>query len=285
MNSEKQIQLYLEGSLKGADLELFRKKLKEDETFRLLILDYQKAWNMIESQHRKLNMVNRLKERLRMSRSAISPEQIKTEVEKYFQTDVNDAASEEKFKKVLMAFYNKSNRKSRRIGYIIAIAACILLFVGIPLTFMLNPEHKKSAQLFEQYYAPYPYIMHERNAGIADSSLNAKLMYLYTNHFYADASSILSENRIDSLSDPLHGLYLGICYMEMKRYKEAINTFKYVISQHQHLTFDQANWYLGLTYLKLNKSHDAKDYFLKVKSDSSQFSKQAIELLNKMSQK
>src|SRR5664279_3030073 len=116
MNSEKQIQLYLEGSLKGAHLELFRKKLKEDETFRLLILDYQKVWNMIESQHRKLNMVNRLKERLRMSRSAISPEQIKTEVEKYFQTDVNDAASEEKFKKVLMAFYNKSNRKSRRIG-------------------------------------------------------------------------------------------------------------------------------------------------------------------------
>ena len=68
----------------------------------------------------------------------------------------------------------------------------------------------------------------------------------------------------------------------MKDYNDAVKTFEEIISLHQRLTYDQANWYLGLTYLKINKRHKAEEYLIKVKSDSCLFSRQANELLNKI---
>jgi hypothetical protein len=284
MNSDNHIQLYLEGSLKGTELESFRKRLKEDDAFRALIMDYQKVWDLIENQHRKLNMLYRLKERLRMSRKAIPPEVIRAEVEMFMHGNTDDTSAEEKFKEVLTAYYNKRNRKNRRIGYVIALAAGVLLLVGIPLTFIRNHEFKNSSQLFDQYYTPYPYFLHERSVSDEQSGLNAKAMYLYNNHDYLDAALILNEQTQDSLADPLQSLYLGICYMEMRKYNEAIKTFEAVISLHQHITYDQANWYLGLTYLKMNRRFKASEYLLRVKSDSCLFSRQANEILNKIKQ-
>jgi tetratricopeptide (TPR) repeat protein len=285
MNFEKNIQLYLDGSLKGADLEVFRKKLKEDDVFRALFMDYQKAWDLIENQHRKMSKLTRLNERLGMSRNAISPEEIKAELDMLLHIKPDNPISEEKFKELLEVYLRKKSRKTRRIGFILALAAGILLLIGIPLTFFTKHNIKNSAQLYEIYYSPYPYLLHERSLTNAQTALNAKAMYLYNNHDYLGASIILNEQIHDSLTNPLQRLYLGICYMELKQYDEAIKTFEGVISLHQYLTFDQANWYMALTYLKMNRRLKATEYLQRVKSDSCLFSKQAIEILNKIKER
>jgi tetratricopeptide (TPR) repeat protein len=284
MNSDKHIQLYLEGSLKGPELELFTKRLKEDDAFRALYLDYQKAWILIEKQHRKLNMMSLIKERIRMSRNAISIEDIRQEVGMFIHENAIDASEEERFKEVLTAYFIKRYRNNKRIGFALAMAAGILLLLGIPLTVFMNREFKNSSQLFDQYYSAYPYFLSERSVRIENSTLNSKAMYLYNNHDYPAAALILQEPIPDSLAYPLQSLYLGICYMEMKKYNDAVKTFEAIISMHHQLTFCQANWYLGLTYLKMNKRSKAKECFLKVRSDSCLFTKQANEVLNKIKQ-
>lgn len=284
MNSEKQIHLFLDGNLKGQELEIFRRRLSEDESFNRLFMDYKKVWDLIVSQHRKMTKMVRLKERVRISRNAISPEDLLGELEAFMRENYPLIAEEEKFKQVLQLYFNRKVRKNRRIGFIIALAAGILLLIGIPLTLMKHHELKNNSQLFDEYFSTYPYFLHERSLNNSDSSLNAKAMFLYNNQEYSEAAVILSKLVPDSISDPLHSLYLGICYMKMKQYSIAINTFESIVSLHQHLTYDQANWYLGLTFLKIDKKFDASECLLRVKSDSGQFAKQANEILKKISQ-
>jgi hypothetical protein len=285
MNSDNQIQLYLEGSLKGNELEIFRKKLKEDEAFRALFMDYQKAWNLIEKQHRKLKLKDRFKENFRISRDAISVDQIREEFGEFLTGNEMKTSDEEKFRDVLTAYMNKRSRKNRRIRIILTMAAGILLLVGLPLTLNMNKESRNSSRLYDQYYAPYPYFLHERSVLEMDSSLNAKAMYLYNIHDYIDAAAILDKHITDSLTNPVQDIYLGICFMEMREYNNAVKTFESILSAHHYLTYSQANWYLGLTYLKMNRRNKAKEYLLKVKSDSCLFTRQAIEILDKLNQK
>jgi tetratricopeptide (TPR) repeat protein len=285
MNSDKQIQLYLEGSLKGNELAMFRKKLKEDEAFKALFMDYQKAWNLIEKQHRKLSLTDRFKENLRMSRDAISVHQIREDFGEFLTGNERNASDEEKFKAILTAHMKKRSRKNRSIGFILTMAAGILLLVGLPLTLNMSKESRNSSRLFDQYYAPYPYFLHERSLLEKDSSLNEKAMYLYNIHDYTGAASILEKNITDSLTNPIQDIYLGICFMEMKEYNNAVKTFESIISAHHYITYSQANWYMGLTYLKMNRRNKATEYLVKVKSDSCLFTRQAIEILDKLNQK
>ena len=70
--------------------------------------------------------------------------------------------------------------------------------------------------------------------------------------------------------------------MEIKKYDNAIKTFETIIKLNQKLTNDQAAWYLGLTYLKLNRRSRATEYLMRIEADSCLYSKQAREILRKL---
>ncbi len=284
MNSDKQIQLYLERSLVGQELKGFRKKLKEDEPFRKLFLDYQKAWNLIEKQHLKLTLKDRLKERFGMSQYAISLDQIKEEVGIFSANTAPDSEDEKMLQAVMKAFMKRRFRNNRRIGFLLAIAASIILFIGLPVTFHLNQVSRTSALVYEQYFTPYPYLLHERSIPDDDSALDSKAMYFYNNRNYSEAAVIMEKNSMDSLPNPIQNLYLGVCYMEMKQYENAIRIFEDIISKDQNFTYNQARWFLGLTYLKLNKRSKATEQLIILQSDSCLYTKQAIEILKKLKQ-
>jgi len=284
MNSDKQIQLYLEGNLKGKDLQDFKQRLKDDDAFRKLVLNYQKAWNLIDKQYRKMSSKDQLKERSRNSKNAISPEEIKEQFSEFLsETDAN-ALDEEKLRQVLDSVMKRPARNIRKIGFILVMAAGLILLIGLPVAFYKSNETKNSSLLYDRYFSPYPYLLHERSIPDSDSSIGKKAMFFYNRHEYESAALLLEKIKKDSITNPLINLYLGVCYMEEEKYPDAIRIFENLITKRQELTYTQARWFLGLSYLKLNKRGKAGEQLIILKADSGLYTKQAREILNSLKQ-
>jgi tetratricopeptide (TPR) repeat protein len=185
---------------------------------------------------------------------------------------------------VIQSFMKSRSKKSRRIGLILALAAGLILLIGMPVAFHRIKESRNSALVYEQYFAPYPYLLHERSIPDNISALDNRAMYLYTINNYAEAAALMEKESSDSLTNPLQNLYLGVCYMELKQYSNAIKIFETLLSKDQNLTNHQARWYLGLSYIKLNKRTKATEQLNILQADSGLYTYQALEILNKLKQ-
>jgi TolA-binding protein len=281
MNLEQIFDLFLEGNLKGKELEDFNNKLKDDSSFYRAFEDYKRANKLMHDQHKSMRIVARLKERFALSQKARPIHEMEREVEPYLSSHINDGEEELQLKAHLWQGGNRILMQKKRIR-LISAAAGILILIGLPAALLLLRQDQKLSDLFREYYAPYPCLINERGDG-QNVPLN-HAMNLYKMKDYEAAASMLSDAVSDTIADPLEGIYLGVCYLEMGKYSNAVTTFETVANLPLHLTTNQAYWYLGLTYLRLNDKEKAKDFLVRIRPDSTSYpySRMAEEILRKL---
>jgi len=205
-------------------------------------------------------------------------EQFEKELEKnsvlkreyHLQKDIMRAVSEEEvmnLREKLQDITSKGDEKNVltiRTGLrkVMALAAGILLLVGVASWYYFTQMYTNPYKLYAQYYEPYENIYSSRSLEVtfADESVVRDAFLAYETESWKKAEEyfdrLLAENspKINIL------FYAGIVKLEQDKNAQAIGLFKEVIGKENPLFTEQACWYTALAYLKIDKTEEARYY-------------------------
>lgn len=132
----------------------------------------------------------------------------------------------------------------------LAIAASVLIVVGLSIFFLLNKKNDYS-QLASKYYEAEKGLPVEMGA----SNKFDNLMNFYKSGNYNDAKKLMDEMlKMETTNDTL--IYFNaVISEELKNYRPAINNYTRIPSTSNY--FQKAQYRLALTYLKSNDKNNA----------------------------
>jgi len=152
--------------------------------------------------------------------------------------------------------------------------AAAILILAIPV-YYFSSLPSSPEELYKEYYSPYENVI---GATRGDNAGNYLLSYDHGN--YKDAVVELSEAIEVSENPQDYYLYLGISYLELDDYQNAIETFSKIESTNRFA--NHSKWYGALTYLKMGDENKAKEVLKELKESEGSFSKQAEEILESL---
>lgn len=213
----EKIEAYLNNQLDQEELEVFNRKLENDEDLRVKLQEIKTLISGVELMGLK-NQLNR----------------------HHIEFEIDNTAANGKIK----------NNKSHRLKYF-AIAATIVIF----LTGYYYINQNSNQRLYNNYFMPDPGL--PTTMSTANNYEFYKTMVTYKTGNYKKA---IEEWKIQLSKQPENdtlNYFIGVAQMANKNEKDAIGYLKKV-NQLQANTFkSDANFYLGLAFLKLNKKEEA----------------------------
>ena len=127
---------------------------------------------------------------------------------------------------------------------ILAIAATLLLLIAAGW-FMMKPD-KVEGDLFATYFEPYPMLVTQRGETAEVFANHEAAIEAYEEGRYAEAAELFTSGRMPAVIQ----LYSGISYLASDNYVRALDMLQPLTNNAD--IAEQAQWYLALTYLKLN---------------------------------
>lgn len=146
--------------------------------------------------------------------------------------------------------------------------------------YLLWPRTQEPAQLFAEYFEPYPNIIMPTVRGVVenDSTVKAQAFRAYDQQDYAQAIQLFEKL---STQDEAVLLYLGNSYLASGQPEKALVLFEKVLNDYD--VFDeQAEWYVAVSYLKLEEREKAKVALQKVVARESSYKSKAQLILEKL---
>ncbi len=174
---------------------------------------------------------------------------------KVLQAGIRES-SRMQIKSQLVEIENKLPQPGKVISFrpwAVGIAATVVLAV---VSILLWPRPTGPQELFAQYFEPYPNVIMPTVRGDLepDTTLMAKAYRAYDSGDYEKAIRFFEQ--VGTKDEGVY-LYLGNSYLAIDSTEKAIVCFEKVISDFD--VFDeQAEWYLGMAYLKTGDLKEAK---------------------------
>lgn len=146
--------------------------------------------------------------------------------------------------------------------------------------YLLWPRTQEPAQLFAEYFEPYPNIIMPTVRGVVenDSTVKAQAYRAYDQQNYAEAIRLF-----EAVQQKDEGvlLYLGNSYLANGQPEKALPLFEKVLNNYD--VFDeQAEWYVAVSYLKLEEREKAREALQKVVARESSYKSKAQLILEKL---
>lgn len=146
--------------------------------------------------------------------------------------------------------------------------------------YLLWPRTQEPAQLFAEYFEPYPNIIMPTVRGVIenDSTAKAQGFRAYDQQNYAEAIRLF-----EAVQQKDEGvfLYLGNSYLANGQPEKALPLFEKVLNNYD--VFDeQAEWYVAVSYLKLEEREKAREALQKVVARESSYKSKAQLILEKL---
>lgn len=157
----------------------------------------------------------------------------------------------------------------------LAAASFALIVVVGGLWYILSNKPYSTERLVTKYYKPAKSILQYRSLELnSDEALKEAFNY-YQQNDYINALKFFNslDNQITAK------FYSGICYIELEKFDEALESFEFVITDRDNLFVEQAEWYLGLIYLMNDQKTQALEQFGKIAKSDSYYATQAEEIL------
>ena len=177
----------------------------------------------------------------------------------------------------------EGRQKIRRISVKrkhLVIAAGIFMIWGISVVFFNNPSKSQNDRIFANYYRTY--------------KMDNKLVYrVPSNNDYGIAYDQYREGNYREAINEFEGIIrhdttritacflLGISFIEVQNYSEAIKNLAYVIDQNSGI-IQQAEWYLALCYIKTRKTAQANLMLNRIIDENNCYKQLASEILKKI---
>jgi tetratricopeptide (TPR) repeat protein len=153
----------------------------------------------------------------------------------------------------------------------------VTILLGGSLLFNQVFNGSTEQKLYNQYFQPETTILTVRSAGAPIGAIE-KGMNFYELEEYEKAINAFSTD-----SDNLLGkLYSGYSFMHLEKYNFAEEQFIAILNNRNNLLMDQAEWNLGLCYLKTGESEKARQVFDHIAQTQTNYKNKALELLTEM---
>lgn len=194
------------------------------------------------------------------------------------QDHVEEAKIKQLFPGNTGAISSRQESSSRKIPYIYAIAAAVVVLLG--LLFILRPQSLDANTLYAAHFErpSNPFTL----MGGDTKSLQLQAFQAYEQSDFQEAISLYQQVLKDSPQNAQVLYLLGVTYMEDDQPKKAIEIFDKVISEDK-IYDEKAQWYKALAWLKANDSEKAKIQLLDiVNSEQHDYKKEAEALLRKI---
>lgn len=241
------IERYLNRNLRGNELSEFEKMLSNNPGFR-------KEVNL----HREINEALREKDVMKLRNKLMSiqatPKQGKNR------------------SKVLRMF-----TPNRYLSASVAAAASIILIIGGILLFSKTDSVNKDS-LYSNFYDPEEAITIVRSGGNTEDITLKEAMMAYQDKNYESAIELFSKEPQNNLAK----FYMGLSYMETGSSEKAIELFNELIKHQENLFVEQAEWYLALSYLKINDYDNAKTLLSKIANSENIYQNDAKKILKNL---
>jgi len=146
------------------------------------------------------------------------------------------------------------------------------IFIGF---FILNTDNS----LYDKYYTTYQIKINIRSS-VSNLPDSLKIAFeKFDNKKYNDAINILNRMKDKDINAYF---YLGSLYQQTGAYEMAIIEYKEILNNSDNIYFIENQWYLGLCYLKINDYKNALEQFNNVSKFQSYYKSSAIELVEKL---
>jgi hypothetical protein len=166
-----------------------------------------------------------------------------------------------------------------RLYKVASILISIFVFALI-ITQIFSINLTMSEKLFAQYYQPYQNIpirfvkCHENNLQFA--------YIAYENKQYREAINYF--DKVLNFDNTVN-FYKGISSIECKDFNSALNCFKQVLSNPLSPYYVDANWYIALTWLKLDKPENAKVHLNWLLQNDRYYKEKAFAILKELNKR
>lgn len=208
---------------------------------------------------------------------------LQQELQLHLQLDkvIENRESDIKYRQYLGKF-----RKNKRPGkdfsftgsktFLAIISASFIILITVVLFLIYSGPHN-SPEIFAQYYLPYDLDNNYRSAGESDMDQG---LNLYNNKKYGEAL-VYFENLLKA--EPYNAkahFAAGISALEVGQNKQAAEHFIQVMESENLEFYQHAQWYLALTYLRLNKVQEAEILLIALRNTGGFYHKQASEIVD-----
>jgi tetratricopeptide (TPR) repeat protein len=172
----------------------------------------------------------------------------------------------------------KTNKTIHWTNIWLQVAAGISLLAVC--AYLLWPRTQEPTQIFAEHFEPYPNIIMPTVRGVVenDSTVKAQAFRAYDQQDYVLAIQLFEKL---SVQDEAVLLYLGNSYLASGQPEKALLLFEKVLNNYE--VFDeQAEWYVAVTYLKLEEREKAREALQKVVARNSSYKSKAQLILDKL---
>ncbi|WP_299681925.1 hypothetical protein [uncultured Tenacibaculum sp.] len=200
-----------------------------------------------------------------------------------FQKDVKvslEILERRSLKKYLQEIENTHFYKEKtNFFYLKLIASITLLFAIVNSSELFNFNKTDHKRLYASYFTTFDNVIYVMNRGEDEDNLKKEAFLAYENKEFNVAVFMLS-NAYEETQESDLLLYLGISLLASDQYEKGQSILlKYLQLNSKYKV--QAQWYIALSYLALNKTVESKKYLQQIAIGSHKFKKQEVELLLK----
>ncbi len=201
--------------------------------------------------------------------------------------EINEAIQDKdliEFRKMLDDQRNRFAKKSPYLkarrdvlkSWHLAAASFSLVVVAGGLWYILSNQSASTDKIVSKYYKPASPINQVRSAKMNTEESMKEAFSLYRENNFE--SALLYFNTIGNQITAK--FYSGICYIELKDYNKAIESFKYIVEDNDNLFVEHSEWYLGIIHLMNNQTDEAIVQFNKISTSDSHYADQAKDILD-----
>jgi tetratricopeptide (TPR) repeat protein len=269
-NDRLLIEKHLDDALNDAEKNLFNQRL-EDADFKQEVALYAQA---VQSVHR-------------LGDDKIKAMLVK-EHQKLEKKAVPAVAEPPQYKPLKVVFTRQK----------MALAASFLLLVSVGLWFLMGqngPKINGNEQVFDAAFTPHDNLTYgsERSArrGGGDEKIEEKLSNLQKAFACYDGKEYSKAVQFFELPDVVQqfpndslNLYKAMCFLKLNKPDQALISLKMVENTPNSALREASQWYLALTYLKINDVAKAKELLIAIQHrEENGYAKKAGKLLGELS--
>jgi len=248
----EQIERYLLGELTDEERTALEQRMKTDPEFADEVSFMRDIINVSKQEGRQ-----HLREHLK---KAEQKEAAKIEAE------INQETEAEKK-------WNKTNFINRRNWIYWATAAAAAIFVG--LYFGIITPSGLGKKIYNEHFEPYPNKVIPSTRGIEvpenfahfsqeEYNLVVRAMKHYQRGNYKEASELFEQHVNRKKENAALIFYKGISQLKSGKEKQAEENLRYILNNKESEFRQEAQWYMALTYLKVNEIESARETLKKI---------------------
>ena len=271
------IEKHLDNALNDAEKNLFNQRL-EDADFKQEVVLYEQA---VQAVHRLGD--DKIKAMLVKEQQKLEKKALKTVAEAPHAFGLIN-----QYKALKVVFTSQK----------MALAASFLLLVSVGLWFLMgqnSPKINGNEQVFNDVFEPHPNLTYldSRSAttrkidekSVEELSNLRKAFISYDGEEYSKALLFFDSPEVSqTFSNDSLNLYKAVCFLALNKPDQALISLKTVENTPNSALREASQWYLALTYLKINDVPKAKEILISIQHRAENgYAKKASKLLGELS--